>query len=203
MKRINALLCICLCCLLLAGCSVIDSFRPAQTAAPTTAPEGPLLPDESVPPTPTPLESLYYDYSAYETILQDTETRFEETMGGDYLTYGLVDLDGDGILELCVMEGTCEADFIWQVYTLEDSRAKSVGAFGGSHSALYTDGEPGLLCQHGQMGVEEIERITFDGQFISSSIIQSRQLEPGEEYSEPGERVPVALITDHSLIPGV
>ena len=203
MKRINALLCICLCCLLLAGCSVIDSLRPAQTAAPTTAPGGELAPDESVPPTPTPLESLYYDYSDYAAILQDTVTRYEETMGGDYLTYGLVDLDGDGILELCVMEGTCEADFIWQVYTLEDSRAKSIGAFGGSHSVLYTDGEPGLLCLHGQMDVEEIERITYDGQYISSSIIQSRQLEPGEDYSEPGERVPVALITDASLIPGV
>jgi hypothetical protein len=68
---------------------------------------------------------------------------------------------------------------------------------------LDTDGEPGLLCLHGQMDVEEIERITYDGQYISSSIIQSRQLEPGEDYSEPGERVPVARITDASLIPGV
>jgi hypothetical protein len=201
MRRLTALLCLCLCCLLLAGCSILGERKPAETAAPSAAPGDAQLPDESAEPTPTPLESLYYDYSDYDNVLNDTCTRFAETMGGDYLTYGLVDLDGDGVLELLVKEGTCEADFIWQVYTIGETGAKSIGAFGGSHSVLFTNDEPGVLCLHGQMGVEEIERITYDGQYISSSIIQSRELAPGEDYSEPGTRVPIALITDSSLIP--
>lgn len=207
MKRIDFRICLMLClcfAVLLSGCALMqkpegdDASKPEAPVA-----EGSLDADGNpiATPTPTPLEQLYYDYSDYTNVLQDTCTRFEETMGSDYLIYAVYDLDGDGILELLVMEGTCEADFIWQVYTMSESGAKQVGAFGGSHSGLYLDEEPGILCQHGQMGVEEIERITYDGEYLSSTLILDVQHPDGEDYTTPGTPVPTARIDDPSLIP--
>ena len=152
-------------------------------------------------PTPTPLEALYYDYSDYRNVLTDLEYRYEEYMGGDYLDYGLCDLDGDGILELIVKEGTNEADFVWRVYTIGEIGAKDVGSFGGGHSVLYTDSEPGLLCVYGQMGHEEIVRVNYDGQYISLQTLVSQDLASGEDYSQPGTRLTMQLISDPSMIP--
>ena len=152
-------------------------------------------------PSPTPLEALYYDYSDYRNVLENMEYQYEETMGGDYLDYGLCDLDGDGILELIVKEGTCEADFVWRVYTISETGAKDVGSFGGSHSLLYTDDEPGLLCVYGQMGHEEIVRVNYDGHYISLQTLVSQDLAPGEEYTKPGDRIATQLIGDPSMIP--
>ena len=152
-------------------------------------------------PTPTPLEALYYDYSDYRNVLSDMEYRYEEYMGGDYLDYGLCDLDGDGILELIVKEGTNEADFVWRVYTIGEIGAKDVGSFGGGHSVLYTDSEPGLLCVYGQMGHEEIVRVNYDGQYISLQTLVSQDLASGEDYSQPGTRLTMQLISDPSMIP--
>ena len=152
-------------------------------------------------PTPTPLEALYYDYSDYRNVLTDMEYRYEEYMGGDYLDYGLCDLDGDSILELIVKEGTNEADFVWRVYTIGEIGAKDVGSFGGGHSVLYTDSEPGLLCVYGQMGHEEIVRVNYDGQYISLQTLVSHDLASGEDYSQPGTRLTMQLISDPSMIP--
>ena len=157
--------------------------------------------EEEPTPTPTPLEALYYDYSDYRNVLQNTEYQYEETMGGDYLEYGLVDLDGDGVLEMLVKEGTSEADFVWRVYTIGETGAKDVGSFGGGHSVLYTDAEPGVLCAYGQQGHEEIVRVTYDGEYITLQTLISQDLAPGEEYSKPGNRVTTQLIGDASLIP--
>lgn len=201
-KRLSILLCFLLVLSLLAGCALMknDAAKKEQDADEMEALLGSLEPDPT--PTPTPLEAIYYDYSDYRTVLQDTEYQYEETMGGDYLTYGLCDLDGDGVLEMLVMEGTCEADFIWHVYTMGETGAKEVGSFGGSHSALYTDVEPGVLCCHGQMGHEVIERITYDGQYISVQTVIEQDLADGEEYTKPGTPVTTQLISDPSLIPG-
>ena len=152
-------------------------------------------------PTPTPLEALYYDYSDYRGILQDMEYRYEETMGGDYLLYALCDLDGDGVLELLVQDGTSEADMIWQVYTVGEMGAQSVGSFSGGHSLLYTDAEPGILCLYGQMGHERIDRITYDGQYLSVQTLTEQDLPEGGPYSTPGASVATALISDPGMVP--
>ena len=201
MKRKILALFFALClCLALAGCAS-DHSDEKQTL--TEADELDLLMGsmEEETPTPTPLEALYYDYSDYKNVLQNTEYEYEETMGGDYLTYGLCDLDGDGVLELLVLEGTCEADYIWHVYTVGEMGAQHVGSFGGGHSMLYLDEEDGVLCVYGQMGHERIDRITYDGQYLSVKTLQEQDLADGEAYSVPGSPVALNLISDPSMIP--
>lgn len=193
---------LCLCLALLAGCTPKaqeDDVKSGKELDELELLFGSM--DEEPTPTPTPLEALYYDYSDYKNVLSNTEYKYEEYMGGDYLEYGLCDMDGDGILELIVKEGTSEADFVWRVYTISETGAKDVGSFGGSHSVLYTDSEPGILCAHGQMGHEEIERITYDGQYISVQTLISQDLADGEEYTQPGTRLTTQLIGDPGMIP--
>ncbi len=191
-----------LCLICLAGCAPKAKDDAAKTGEELDEMEvlfGSM--EEEPTPSPTPLEALYYDYSDYKNVLRDTEYEYEEYMGGDYLEYGLCDLDGDGILEMIVKEGTSEADFLWRVYTIGETGAKDVGSFGGGHSLLYTDAEPGVLCVYGQMGHEEIVRVTYDGQYISLSTLISQDLADGEEYSKPGSPVATYPIGDPSFIP--
>ena len=191
-----------LCLICLAGCAPKAEEDAAKTGKELDEMEVLFGSMEAEPtPTPTPLEALYYDYSDYKNVLRDTEYEYEEYMGGDYLEYGLCDLDGDGILEMIVKEGTSEADFLWRVYTIGETGAKDVGSFGAGHSLLYTDAEPGVLCVYGQMGHEEIVRVTYDGQYISLSTLISQDLADGEEYSKPGSPVATYPIGDPSLIP--
>lgn len=200
-KWIVLLLALCL-CLALAACAAKED---------DDASDRPLSPQDEMDllmgsmdlesPTPTPLEALYYDYSDYRNVLLDTQDEFADTMGSEYLDYGLCDLDGDGVLELLVREGTCEADYIWQVYTVGEMGAKEVGSFGGGHSALYLDDEDGVLCVYGQMGHERIDRVSYDGQYITVRTLQERDLADGEEYSRPGSPVALSLISDPGMIP--
>ena len=189
-----------LCLALLAGCTPKAEKDDGKTDKEVDELEF-LLGSMEEEPSPTPLEALYYDYSDYRNVLENTEYQYEETMGSDYLDYGLCDLDGDGVYEMIVKEGTCEADFVWRVYTISETGAKDVGSFGGSHSVLYTDDEPGLLCVYGQMGHEEIVRVSYDGQYLSLQTLVSQDLAPGEEYTKPGDRIATQLIGDPSLIP--
>ena len=189
-----------LCLALLAGCTPKAEKDDGKTDKEVDELEF-LLGSMEEEPSPTPLEALYYDYSDYRNVLENTEYQYEETMGSDYLDYGLCDLDGDGVYEMIVKEGTCEADFVWRVYTISETGAKDVGSFGGSHSLLYTDDEPGLLCVYGQMGHEEIVRVNYDGQYISLQTLVSQDLAPGEEYTKPGDRIATQLIGDPSMIP--
>ena len=189
-----------LCLALLAGCTPKAEKDDGKTDKEVDELEF-LLGSMEEEPSPTPLEALYYDYSDYRNVLENTEYQYEETMGSDYLDYGLCDLDGDGVYEMIVKEGTCEADFVWRVYTISETGAKDVGSFGGSHSVLYTDDEPGLLCVYGQMGHEEIVRVSYDGQYLSLQTLVSQDLAPGEEYTKPGDRIATQLIGDPSMIP--
>ena len=189
-----------LCLALLAGCTPKAEKDDGKTDKEVDELEF-LLGSMEEEPSPTPLEALYYDYSDYRNVLENTEYQYEETMGSDYLDYGLCDLDGDGVYEMIVKEGTCEADFVWRVYTIGETGAKDVGSFGGSHSVLYTDDEPGLLCVYGQMGHEEIVRVSYDGQYLSLQTLVSQDLAPGEEYTKPGDRIATQLIGDPSMIP--
>ena len=208
MKTQKRLLCLLLCCMVLclAACTPAAEEDTTTTTTSGGVPQTPaaeLSPEPEETETPEPdLQSIYYNYSDYENILQQVFDNAADTMGGEYLLYAVYDMDGDGVLELLVLDGTCEADYTWNVYTMSELGAVPMGAFSGSHSLLYYDEEPGVVCLHGHMGYEEIERVTIDGEYITVQTLVQRELGPEEDYDTPGTALTTTFITDHSLIPG-
>ena len=135
------------------------------------------------------------DYSLYEGILgQYASNEFDE--------YTVFDMDQDGIAELLVLNGTCEADYQWYVYTIEDGAAVQVGTFSGGHSMLYSNASgAGIYKLYGHMGGEVISLLTLSNGAVSEEEISSKQLGQNEEYDTPdGTELDTASVTDYSLL---
>ena len=81
--------------------------------------------------------SNYQDMPEYAKYASFIQNLCANTAGTTEIA--LYDIDGDGIRELIFSHGTCEADWINDVYTLEnDTNVISIGSI-GSHVGLYTE----------------------------------------------------------------
>ena len=96
--------------------------------------------------------------TAYEQILTEWNAQIPEKPG-DFdvvpeLSYLVYDIDKDGIPELVVKTGTCEADYHGALYTFRDGKALQVGEeLGLGHASFYSDpGENGIILMWGHMG---------------------------------------------------
>lgn len=129
--------------------------------------------------------------------------RFMQSMG-EYNDYYLYDIDKDGVKELLLQEGTCEADYMYQVYTIENGEAVSLGELSGGHTMFFEDTEGGngssILRMQAHMGYERISRVTLSNGSLSEEEISERELGAEEEYFDNGAPLPEAAVTDHSLL---
>lgn len=110
--------------------------------------------------------------------------------------YCLYDVDKDGVPELFVRYGTCEADFTTQCYTWRDGQIVCIGEFRSGHSALYTcPGKSAVLRAAGHMGYAELYeypmeggRLTEEREIFSEEDVQdytpTDEIVPGAEYIE-------------------
>lgn len=123
---------------------------------------------------------------------------------GEYNDYYLYDIDGDGVKELLLQEGTCEADYMYQVYTIANGSAVYLGELSGGHTVFFedTEGENGssILVMQAHMGYERISRVTLSNGSLSEEEISERELGAEEEYFDNGAPLPEAAVTDHSLL---
>lgn len=94
------------------------------------------------------------------------------------------DMDKDGIQELIVCEGTCEADYVCKVYTISENNAIEIGEFDGADIALYApeDGSAGIISVYGHMGYEVVSTICKNGNAISSEINFEQEVPEDEDY---------------------
>lgn len=83
----------------------------------------------------------------------------------------LADLNGDGTDELFVKKGTCEADYLWEVYTLVNNRASYVDSFSGGHSTIYICSTGEFYVLYGHMGVASLEQIHMRDGYIELETI--------------------------------
>lgn len=110
--------------------------------------------------------------------------------------YKLYDVDKDGIPELIISYGTCEADYHDEVYTY-DNGLKDVGLIYTGHSGIYSDPDKnGMLIMMAHSGYQCIDEVTLvDGKLSTESIYEKSQYDEngnyieGEDYSEPDEVV--------------
>ena len=89
--------------------------------------------------------------------------KFDETVSEHdsmaSIEYTFRDLDADGIPELLLKYGTCEADFQIHVYRLDsEGEVKDLGLFGGGHTSFAYDENTGnFVIVWGHMGACSIE----------------------------------------------
>jgi len=141
------------------------------------------------------------DYGCYKQVLLAIHEEFADDYGSsDYLEYALYDFDGDGVKELIVLAGTCEADFVWRIYTVIDSEAQYIGETFGGHSMLFACPEGGFYNMIGHMGYEEIYRVIYSFNTVFEGLISSRELADDEDYGSPGIPIRTAYITEYSLL---
>ena len=141
---------------------------------------------------------------AYAAILdvKQAEAAAEEAAQGFelYWEYTLYDIDKDGVPELIVKMGTCEADYHGEVYTVSDGQAVLVcDTLGLGHSSFYTDpGENGIIQMWGHMGYAWADRLRLENGALSGEELYEDNLnerletDPDAEYVYPGELIPGA-----------
>lgn len=113
--------------------------------------------------------------SVRATYIKDNLSHFS-TSKGEYTLYDLskdkytlYDINDDGIKELFVHLGTCEADAIYYVYTIENAKAVLCGTLAGSHSQLcLVNGE--LYRFNAHMGYWVENRIFFENSTVAEEI---------------------------------
>lgn len=92
--------------------------------------------------------------------------------------YFLTDITGDGIPELWVKYGTCEADYILDVYTYTSSGLKRILHTSAGHTGYfgYPNGDY-VIALWAHMGTESHVRLTYSGNKLHEKVI----------YESPGE----------------
>lgn len=142
-------------------------------------PEPTVIPEPTATPVPAENPSNYQDMPEYAKYASFIQNLCANTAGTTEIA--LYDIDEDGIRELIFSHGTCEADWINDVYTLEnDTNVISIGSI-GSHVMLYTapDGN-GIYSQFGHMGYEKIDRFTKNGNALNEENIATTDVGSGE-----------------------
>ena len=121
------------------------------------------------------------DYSLYEYEREDILQKY-----GEDCEYAIEDIDEDGIAELIVSYGTCDADWRNDVYTLDDGLLY-LGTFYRPVTLFLADREvtsdgQGIIAVSGHMGVENIDQIVKNGDELLVTTVENRELDQDEDY---------------------
>ncbi len=122
-----------------------------------------------------------------------------ETMPDPSDSYGLHDIDKDGVPELIIKHGTCEADYYAEVFTYQKDGAASLGTFPFGHAALYScPGENAMLFDWGHMGYHEAQKITIQNAEIAflDVLLEEDLNDTDKDYTPANEIVPGAKYID-------
>lgn len=145
----------------------------------------------------TDLEENFVVSNAWE-IVANTENVEE---------YGFYDIDQDGRKELIIKVGTCEADYMHEVYQYNDGTGylEYVGQFSGWHSALL-DGNGTLINEMAGMGDYDFFRITLKNGSVTEEKIYSYTASDDDDYPSFGREYDTVYMCAkniyHDYIPG-
>lgn len=135
------------------------------------------------------------DYlQAYSSIVEEIWHSYDE-----YCEYTLFDLDQDGIKELITSQGTCDADWTNDVYTIEDGYILMIGQFYGPVMLYVAEDGNGLYAVYGHMGVQNIDQITKNGSQLQVDTIMNGDIGEEDYYSNDNP-VNFVAVTDDSLL---
>ncbi len=98
----------------------------------------------------------------------------------DYNYYHIYDIDENGVPELLIREGTCEADYMFAVHTYdaESDAIIKLGELPGGHAVLAgLSGQNGVLVCTGHMGYEYIDKYTLHERAFKDEHLYEGQLD--------------------------
>lgn len=98
--------------------------------------------------------------------------------------YYVYDIDNNGVPELFIKYGTCEADYSIEIYTYEDS-LKLIKKSGAAHQAYYSIPGTGMLVWWAHMGDSSISKLTLSGGELKSESVSSETTTG--EYKKPSD----------------
>lgn len=197
----KSLLCLLL-ALCLTGCAPaappssasVSVPSPAVTVQEETEPSRSLPQAADVPPgSYAPWQEAY---AGFLTNLRSAE--YQHVLGdlafaGDDIpsdSYSLYDVDKDGVPELFLKRGTCEADYCTQAYTFWSGQMAELGGFQSGHTSLYScPSENAILVQCAHMGHGEIDKFSLEDGAIGpwKTLLTEGEV---ENYTYPGDLVP-------------
>lgn len=136
-------------------------------------------------------------YDAYVGAIKDATKRAKKDCNvseiyGDYQMY---DVNKDGVKEIFVKLGTCEANYKFYVYTVESNGFVYCGNLSGWHSHLDTNGK--IICMF--MGVRADYSLVLNDGKISSVLLQEYDLND-EGYSFSENYIESSDISSYDLI---
>lgn len=103
---------------------------------------------------------------------------------GDKELYAFYDMDLDGVVELVVKRGTCEADYTYEFYDYLNGIPEYLGHVSASHSALVTDGT-NLVIHSAQMGYEHADKVIISNGMVETWPILDRAVDlETDDYTE-------------------
>lgn len=120
---------------------------------------------------------------AYLTLIHNANMEWDSTLR--FNSYSLYDIDQNGIPELFLKIGSCEADYQMQLYTFDtgSGSARYITYLQGGHCVYGPAETPGQFVQHyGHMGQERIIVYNWDGKTVSGKELVSRHTE-GDYYN--------------------
>lgn len=107
----------------------------------------------------------------------------------------LYDINEDGIPEMFLRYGNCEAAYRTCVYGWVDGAAVELGEFPSGHSSLYTwPGENAVAFDWGHMGGHYVQKISLTDSTLTFEDVFSEYVEPGEEYTDIADIVPGSTV---------
>lgn len=137
--------------------------------------------------------------TTYLSLLAKYETMAEESDEYGFLcSYFLFDITGDGIPEMWIKSGSCEADYKLSVYTYDNGISViQEGEEGDAGHSAYYEGDNYILRGFGHQGYGAWIKLTFNSGKINYYTVFEEDLdESGKEgYTEPSER----RIEEHSI----
>lgn len=127
--------------------------------------------------------NAYPDLYAAEVrrVWDDIYDKNDGVVSIDYATY---DLDADGIPELMFKFGTCEADYMVNVYTVDgDAKLKTIGELSGSHVSFAKDYDTGeFVLAGGHMGYGGMRWLTMENGLINEVKNDSFEFRDSDDF---------------------
>lgn len=118
-------------------------------------------------------------------------------------SYGIEDINNDGIKELILKTGNSEADYNYFVYTYDEAFDDSenhvvlVGDLPGGHSVLYKMNDGTLMHLKGHMGEETVTIYSLENDWLVRKSVKSREI--SGDYTKGDSEIKLISNTNLSL----